>query len=312
MNRLFAFIFPGQGAQFPGMGKDFYEAFPAARAVFDEADQVLGEKFSERIFNGSTEELKETKNSQLAIFIMSVALYRCFQEKFPQLQPTAVAGLSLGEYSALVAANRLSFREALLLVKARAEYMQQDCEKEKGAMSAVLGLEAKEVESALSSMEGVWAANFNCPLQVVISGTPEGVERAGKILKEKGAKRVIPLEVSGAFHSALMQSAQERLRPHIEAAALRESLVDLVMNVPGAYVRTSDEIKKNMILQVTHSIRWEEGICAMVKNGIELFIEIGPGKTLTGMNKKIAPSAVTMNMEKVEDLQNLQLEEVHA
>ncbi|HSX03716.1 MAG TPA: ACP S-malonyltransferase [Rhabdochlamydiaceae bacterium] len=308
MNKKFALLFPGQGAQYPGMGKDFYDLFPAARAVFEEADAILSTKFSDLIFNGAAEELKKTKNSQLSIFIMSIALLRCFEEKFSPLAPQVVAGLSLGEFSALVAAKKLSFRDALLLVKARAEYMNEACLKHKGAMSAVLGLEAAEVEAAIAHLENVWVANLNCPLQVVISGTPEGVEMASQLLKQKGAKRALPLEVSGAFHSGLMKEAQERLKSHVFEAALLESEVDLVMNVPGGYVSSIEEIRSNMILQVTHPVRWEQGIRAMVQKKIDLFIEIGPGKTLTGMNKKIAPSVPVFNLEKVADL-NILLEQ---
>ncbi len=309
MNKPFALLFPGQGAQYPGMGKDFYEQFPIARAIFDEADLVLRTKFSDLMFHGSAEELKQTKNSQLSIFIMSVALLRCFEEKFPHLKPAVVAGLSLGEYTALVAANKLSFREALLLVKARAEYMHEACLKHRGAMSAVLGLEAADVEKTLSLTKEVWVANLNCPLQVVISGVPEAVEKAGQSLKEKGAKRVVPLEVSGAFHSGLMKEAQDRLKPYILITALRISNVELVMNVPGGYVSSLEEMRNNMILQVTHPVRWEQGIRAMVEKGIDLFIEIGPGKTLMGMNKKIAPEATTFNIEKTDDLNSLHFEE---
>lgn len=314
MNKKLALLFPGQGAQYPGMGKDFYDQFPAARAVFEEADALLSTKFSDLMFNGSAEDLKQTKNSQLSIFIMSVALFRCFEEKFPHLKIDAAAGLSLGEYTALVAAKIISFKDALLLVKARAEYMNEACQTHQGAMSAILGLEATEVEAIISQLQNVWVANLNCPLQVVISGTPEGVETANQLLKEKGAKRALPLEVSGAFHSGLMKEAQNRLQPKIFAAALVKSGIELVMNVPGGYVSSLEEVRNNMVLQVTQPVRWEQGVRAMLQKDINLFIEIGPGKTLTGMNKKMAPSAQTFNIEKVADFNILleQLSEVYA
>lgn len=317
MNKKVGFIFPGQGAQYPGMGKDFYDQFPVSRNTFEEADTLLGTNFSELIFNGSAAELKLTKNSQLSIFIVSVAILRALQEKFPALVPQVAAGLSLGEYTALVAANKISFKEALFLVKARAEYMNDACLAKEGGMSVILGLDALVVESVIQEVQKehqVWVANLNCPLQVVIAGTPSGIEAASIRLKEKGAKRILPLEVSGAFHSGLMKPAQDRLEPRIRSAALQESAIALVMNVAGGYVSTLDEMRRNMILQVTHPVRWEQGIKAMAKENVDFFIEMGPGRTLTGMNKKILPSAHSISIEKVSDFALLteQLQEQYA
>lgn len=300
MDKKIAFIFPGQGAQYPGMGRDFYEQFDEARAVFQEADAILGFAFSDLIFNGPAEELTQTKNSQLAIFITSIAILRVLN-----LKPVVCSGLSLGEYSALVAAGKLPFREALLLVQARGQLMQEACLKSPGTMVVVLGLEPALIQEAIAPIDNVWIANLNCPGQVVIAGTKEGIEQASIVLKEKGARRVLPLEVSGAFHSGLMKSAQEGLKPYIDGLELNETDIEIVMNVPGDYVSNLDEMQKNMIDQVTHSVLWQKGIEAQVKRGIDLFIEIGPGKTLSGMNKRIGVEVETISLEKVEDLQGV-------
>ncbi len=289
-----ALIFPGQGAQYPGMGKDFYENFPAAKEIFQHADDLLGMHLSKLMFEGSKDELTATKNSQLAIFVMSLALYKVIGEK----QPHTCAGLSLGEYSALVASKRLSFEEGLLLVRDRAAFMNDACEQNEGTMAVALGLTEEQVSEALSGLQDVWIANLNCPGQVVIAGTKPGVASAEAPLKAKGAKRVLPLQVSGAFHTPLMLPAQERLKPKIEAASFASSEVGLVMNVPGDYV-SEDAVKQNLIDQVVKPVRWEKGIRAM---DVDRFIEIGPGKTLSGMNKKIGVSATCINVEKVEDL----------
>lgn len=294
-----AFIFPGQGAQYVGMGKDFYDAFAIARETFEEADDLLGEKFSKIIFEGPEEVLTQTKNSQLAIFIVSVAILRVVQQQFPDLKPIVCAGLSLGEYTALYASGKLGFKETLFLVRERARLMNEACEKVPGTMAAVLGLDAAGIEAAVKGIEGVWVANFNAPGQTVISGTKEGIEKASLILKEKGAKRVIPLTVHGAFHSGLMRSAQEGLAPFVNAASLKESSIDLVMNVPGNYTK---EIRQNLISQVTQSVRWEQSITAMKEAGVEFFLEIGCGKTLTGLNRKMGITTLAA-VDKVTDLE---------
>lgn len=295
-----AFLFPGQGAQYPGMGKDFFETFAVARETFEEADDILGEKLSTLIFNGPEELLTETRNSQLAIFVTSVAILRVIQQQLPDLVPTVCAGLSLGEYTALYASGRLGFADTLKLIQERARLMNKACEKIPGTMAAILGLDALGIESAVKELKDVWVANYNAPGQTVISGTQEGIERAGQVLKEKGAKRVIPLTVHGAFHSGLMKSAQEGLFPWIQAAPIRESQIELVMNVPGKSVKSIEEIKKNLTSQVTQSIRWEQGIASMQRMGIEIFIEIGCGKTLTGLNRKMGIAG--LSVDKVADL----------
>ncbi len=291
-----AFLFPGQGAQYVGMGKEFSQAFPIVRQVFEEADDLLKEPLSKIIFEGPENLLTQTKHSQLAIFVTSLALLRTVP-----LTPKICSGLSLGEYSALVASGRLSFQDGLLLVRERALLMNAACEKTSGGMAAVLGLDAEGVFEAVRGLEGVWVANYNAPGQTVISGTKEGIERATAPLKERGAKRVIPLTVHGAFHSGLMQSARDGLAPIIAKTPFKESRIELVMNVPGAFVKETAEIKRYLTAQVTESVRWEQGILAM-EGKVDFFFEIGCGKTLSGLNRKIGVSAPTRSIEVPTDL----------
>jgi [acyl-carrier-protein] S-malonyltransferase len=298
-----AFLFPGQGSQYPGMGKDFFDHFGVAREIFEEADRLLGFSLSELMFNGPEEKLKKTLYSQLAIFVMSLAVLRVVEEKFPNLRPIVCAGLSLGEYTALCASKRLSFEKGLFLVKERAALMSEACEQTAGTMAAVLGLEENKVDEIVKelSSSNVWVANYNCPGQIVISGSPEGVALASQKLQEKGAKRVLPLAVHGAFHSGLMKGAEKALTSQIQATSFHESGVDLVMNVPGDYVYSLADLKQFLIRQLTESVRWEAGIRKMQQKGIHCFLELGSGKTLTGMNRKIGvPEALAI--EKVEDL----------
>lgn len=306
MNRKIAFLFPGQGAQYPGMGRDFYTQFLVAREVFEEADECLGAHFSKLIFEGPAPELTQTKNSQLAIYIVSIALWRCLQKECPELQPAVCAGLSLGEYSALTASGKLPFREGLLLVRARATFMQEACERQVGSMQVVLGLEEAQVQEAIAGLNGVWIANLNCPGQIVIAGTLQGLEKAALPLKEKGARRVLPLEVSGAFHSGLMESAKENLKPLIQSVSLHPGNAQIVMNAVGDYVENTEEIRTHLINQVTHPVRWQKGIEAMRQSGIVSYYEIGPGKTLAGMNKRIGiEEGATVSLEKLTDLEGV-------
>lgn len=298
-----AFLFPGQGSQYPGMGKDIFDHFAVARATIEEADDILNRKLSSIIFQGPEAMLTETQNSQTAIFVISVAFTRVLQELFPALKPQICAGLSLGEYTALTAAEFLPFHDCLPLVQYRAQFMNDACEKRKGAMAVVMGLEADVVEKLVQEANmphDLWAANFNCPGQVVISGTEKGIAAGSEAAKVKGAKRVLPLSVHGAFHSGLMQEAGERLAPYIENASIRQGKCELVMNVPGNFVKDPVQIRQNLIKQVTNPVRWEQGIKAM--EGVDLFIEIGCGKTLAGMNKRIGVLAQTLSFEKMEDL----------
>jgi [acyl-carrier-protein] S-malonyltransferase len=292
-----ALIFPGQGAQYPGMGKDFADHFQPARETFEEADDILQERLSKVIFEGPESELTKTKNSQLGIFVTSAAILR----SLPELHPVVCSGLSLGEYTALWASGRLSFKDTLLLVQKRAQFMNEACEATKGTMAAVLGFTAAQTDQALVGSQGVWVANYNCPGQTVISGTKEGVEKAIAVLKAAGAKRVLPLQVHGAFHSGLMKRAQDALTPYIARSPIVDSPVEFVMNASGDFVTSIDEIKHLLALQVTHSVRWEQGILAIEKKGIDLYIEIGCGKTLAGLNKKIGVNAPTLSVDKLAD-----------
>lgn len=297
-----AMIFPGQGAQYVGMGKDFFDSFAIAKETFQEADDLLGEKLSKVIFEGPEELLTQTRNSQIAIFVVSIAILRTTLKELPELKPALCAGLSLGEYTALCASGRLGFRETLHLVRERARLMNEACEKVPGTMAAVLGLDAAGIEAAVKDLQGVWVANFNAPGQTVISGTKEGIEKAALVLKEKGAKRVLPLTVHGAFHSGLMRSAQEGLAPFIDRVSLKNSPIEFVMNVPGNFVHTDEEIRRHLKAQVTQSVRWEQGIAAMKEAGVELFLEIGCGKTLSGLNKKMGVPSI-LAIEKISDLE---------
>jgi len=303
MTKRIALIFPGQGAQYAGMGKDFYDAFATSREVFQLANETLGAPLSELIFGGPQEELTLTRNSQPAIYVESLALLAVVREQFPDLKPVACAGLSLGEYSALCAAERLDFISGLKLVQARGLFMDEAAKKYKGTMAAVLGMTPAAVAEGIIGIEGVWVANLNCPMQVVISGTESGVAAAGVKLKEVGAKRVIPLDVAGAFHSGLMEEARVRLAPLIEEAPLRTSSIELAMNVPGKPVVESAEMRAALIAQVTSPVRWEDDVRSL--SGIDLFIEIGPGTTLSGMNRKMGLTATTVNVDKVADLEAL-------
>ena len=303
--RSIAYLFPGQGAQYVGMGKEFADLFAISRETFEEADEWLGERLSKIIFEGPEEVLVQTKYSQLAIFVNSIAILRALLQQMPDVRPLVCAGLSLGEYTALCASGRLTFQQTLLLVKERAQFMNQACEQIPGTMAAVLGLNALEVEQGVAGIAGVWVANYNCPGQTVISGTKEGVEKGSAALKAKGAKRVLPLTVHGAFHSGLMRPAQEALAPLIAAAPIQESPVGLVMNVPGDFVQAIAEVKRFLTSQVTESVRWEQGIGAMERKEIALYIEIGCGKTLTAMNKKIGVKGISLSIERPSDFEPL-------
>lgn len=298
-----AFIFPGQGAQYTGMGKEFYDTFSLARQTFEEADDLLQRNLSKIILNGPDDVLTETKNNQAAIFVVSMALLRVLQQECPQYKPSVCAGLSLGEYTALAAAQKMSFADCLTLVQHRGAFMNDACEKTRGGMAVVLGLEGAEVEELVRNANlpnDLWVANFNCPGQVVIAGTVRGLEKGSELAQKKGAKRVLPLQVHGAFHSGLMKEAEARLEPYIRQAAIRESRVELVMNVPGDFVQEVEQIRSNLVKQVTHSVRWEQGVRRMAERGVEKFIEIGCGKTLSGFNKRIGVASVSI--ENLSDL----------
>jgi [acyl-carrier-protein] S-malonyltransferase len=300
-----AFLFPGQGAQYPGMGKDFANAYPIAKRTFEEADDLLHRRLSTIMWHGHESTLTETRNSQTAIYVMSIALLRVLNHLLPDVIPSVTAGLSLGEYSALTAAAKLNFAPGLQLVEKRGQFMNEACEKTQGSMAVVMGLDGSVVEEMVQELRlphDLWAANFNCPGQVVISGTKRGIEAGTTRAKEKGAKRVLPLPVHGAFHSGLMQPAEERLKEEILKTTLLETPIAIVMNYSGSYIANLDEIRRQLIKQVTNPVRWEQGIRAMMADGVDLFIEIGCGKTLAGMNKRIGVTVPTLSVEKIEDV----------
>lgn len=284
-----AYVFPGQGAQFVGMGKDLYNNFPKAKELFDQANEILGFNITDIIFNGTDEDLKQTKVTQPAVFLHSVIRAICLGDDF---KPEMVAGHSLGEFSALVAAGVLSFEDGLRLVSKRALAMQAACELQPSTMAAVLGLEDEKVVEVLKSItnEVVVAANFNCPGQLVISGSIAGVEQACEALKNAGAKRALPLKVGGAFHSPLMEPAREELAKAIEETNFSSPKCPIYQNVVAHAVTEPQEIKKNLIAQLTAPVRWTECVRAMISDGATLFTEVGPGTVLQGLVKKIDSS----------------------
>ncbi|RKW47667.1 MAG: [acyl-carrier-protein] S-malonyltransferase [Porphyromonas sp.] len=284
-----AYVFPGQGAQFVGMGKDLYDNFPKAKELFDQANEILGFNITDIIFNGTDEDLKQTKVTQPAVFLHSVIRAICLGDDF---KPEMVAGHSLGEFSALVAAGVLSFEDGLRLVSKRALAMQAACELQPSTMAAVLGLEDEKVVEVLKSItnEVVVAANFNCPGQLVISGSIAGVEQACEALKNAGAKRALPLKVGGAFHSPLMEPAREELAKAIEETNFSSPKCPIYQNVVAHAVTEPQEIKKNLIAQLTAPVRWTECVRAMISDGATLFTEVGPGTVLQGLVKKIDSS----------------------
>lgn len=286
-----AYVFPGQGSQFSGMGKDLYENNAQARALFDKANEILGFEITKVMFEGTDEELKQTNVTQPAIFLHSVILASTVADFAPEM----VAGHSLGEFSALVAAGALSFDDALRLVAQRAAAMQRACELTPSTMAAVLGLDDEKIEQICAAVEGevVVAANFNCPGQVVISGSHEGVRLAGEKLKEAGAKRVLPLPVGGAFHSPLMEPAREELAAAIENTQFTEPRCPIYQNVNAQAATDVATIKANLISQLTAPVRWTQSVKNMVADGATEFVECGPGKVLQGLVKKTAPEAAT-------------------
>lgn len=294
-----ALLFPGQGSQYVGMGKDFYDQFAISRETFEEASDILGYDLADIVFNGPLEKLTLTKYAQAAIYVTSIAIWRAVKSQFPDLAYSVAAGLSLGEYTALTVAGILPFDEGVRLVQMRGELMHEASIAKPGTLAVVLGLDEASIEDEIKSMD-CYIANLNCPGQIVISGSNEAIKTASETLKARGAKRVLPLGVSGAFHSPLMQSAKEGLTPKINTTKLCESSLDVVMNVPGDFVKDLNEMKTFLSEQVAAPTYWEKGIRKMLDAGVEDALEIGPGKTLTGMNKKIGMAS--SNIEKLEDL----------
>jgi [acyl-carrier-protein] S-malonyltransferase len=288
-----AYVFPGQGAQFTGMGKDLYESSAKAKGLFDQADDILGFKLTKIMFEGTADEQKQTKVTQPAIFLHSVAVALA-SESF---QPDMVAGHSLGEFSALVANKTLSFEDGLRLVSKRATAMQHACEINPSTMAAILGLDDKVVEEICASIDDVVvAANYNCPGQLVISGTMKGIEIACEKMKAAGARRALPLQVGGAFHSPLMEPARTELAAAIESTTFATPICAVYQNVNALPSTDIATIKKNLIAQLTAPVRWTQSVQNMVKDGGKTFVECGPGKVLQGLVKKISPEAEALSL----------------
>ena len=293
-----AFVFPGQASQYPGMGKELAEKYPAARAVFDEADKALGFSVSKMCFEGTEDELKLTANTQPCILTVSVAVQRVLAEK--GLTPDFVAGHSLGEYSALVAAGALKFGDAVQIVRKRGKYMQEAVPAGEGAMAAILGLSPAVVADACKrAAEGEVCApaNLNSPDQTVISGHASAIKRAVELASQMGAKRAVILPVSAPFHSALMQPAQDRLAADLKKTEFSNLKMPLVTNVDADTISTGDEAREALIRQVSMPVRWEESVRMLIDEGVNTFVEVGPGKVLTGLLRQIERSVTTLNVE---------------
>lgn len=301
-----AFLFPGQASQYPGMGKDVFDRFPASAGVFNRADAALGFSLSGLCFGGTEEELKLTENTQPAILTVSVAVLRAVEAK--GIAPDFVAGHSLGEYSALVAAGALEFEDAVKTVRNRGRYMQEAVPVGVGAMAAVMGADLALVESLCDEVRGgqvLSAANINCPGQIVIAGHREAVERAAEAAPGKGAGKVVLLPVSAPFHCALMQPAAERLAADLETLAFADLRVPLVNNVDARVVRGAEEARDGLVRQVVGSVRWQKTIELLMAEGVEIFVEIGPRNVLAGMVKKINRRAAVYPVEKLDEVEEL-------
>ncbi|MGV8828000.1 MAG: ACP S-malonyltransferase [Breznakibacter sp.] len=295
-----AYVFPGQGAQFVGMGKDLYENSALAKELFEKANDILGFRITDLMFDGTDEDLKQTKVTQPAIFLHSVILTKVMGDKF---QPQMVAGHSLGEFSALVAAGAMSFEDGLKLVSQRAMAMQKACEMEPSTMAAIVGMDDDTVEEVCNAIdEVVVPANYNCPGQLVISGSIAGIDKACAMLTEKGAKRALKLAVGGAFHSPLMEPARTELAKAIEETNIIDPVCPVYQNVTASAVSNAAEIKTNLVAQLTAPVKWTQTAQNMLNDGASIFTEVGPGSVLQGLIKKVDRAAQTAGISKLEQI----------
>ena len=297
-----AFIFPGQGAQVCGMGKDFYDNTEIGRQIYDKATGLLGFSVPQLCFE-ENDRLDITEYTQTAMVTTSIAMMKVLEER--GISPDVTAGLSLGEYCALTAAGVMSADDAIKAVRQRGILMQEAVPVGIGAMAAILALDAAKIEEVLSSMEDVWIANYNCPGEIVISGRKEAVEAACEKLKEAGAKRAVMLNVSGPFHSKMLEEAGEKLGKVLDNIEISKPRIPYVANVTASYITDKEDVKPLLIEQVSSSVRWQQSVEAMIKDGVDTFIEIGPGKTLAGFMKKISRQVKTLNVEKLEDIEKV-------
>ena len=298
------FLFPGQGAQFIGMGKDFYEKFPSAQKIFDTADSFLQYPLTRICFQGPEEKLTRTLYAQPAIFVMSVAALTVLKEKYPDLSPKLVAGLSLGEFTALVAAGVLSFIDGLRLVQKRAEAMEKSAELHQGTMASILGLPLADCQ-AIAKEAGCEVANINSPDQIVISGTESSIKNACQIAEEWGAKKALPLKVGGAFHSSLMRDAQESLEKALRSTAIQSPQCAFVPNVLAQAVQNPEEIRTLLARQLTSPVRWVQTMEFAHQSGVRFFIEIGPGKVLKGLARKCQPDFTVESCGTASDIEKI-------
>lgn len=302
MNKA-AFLFAGQGAQYVGMGKDLYESFPESKDIFDRAQVLLGFDLKGKCFNGPEEALKMTNISQPAIVTVSIAAFEAFKARV-KFRASYMAGLSLGEYSALIASGSFSFEDGIRLIRVRGELMEEASLKFPGAMAAILDLPTEEVRKICLNNKAE-IANFNSPGQVVITGEKEAVQKAGESAMEKGAKRVIPLEVSGAFHSSLMFEASLGLKKVLERTPTHEPVVPVVSNYTAHAQTKVNQISENLVLQIRSSVKWEDSMRFLISQGVDIFYEFGPGKVLKGLMRRIDSSVKVVNIEKAADISNL-------